>query len=32
VVGEAAGSKREKAITLGVSLLDEEDFLKILNQ
>jgi len=32
VVGEAAGSKREKAVSLGVPLLDEEDFLKILNQ
>ena len=32
MVGEAAGSKREKAVSLGVPLLDEEDFLKILNQ
>ena len=32
VVGEAAGSKREKAITIGVPLLDEENFLKMLNQ
>ena len=32
VVGEAAGSKREKALTLGVPLLDEESFLKMLNQ
>lgn len=32
VVGEEAGSKREKAITLGVPLLDEETFLKMLNQ
>ncbi len=31
VVGEAAGSKREKAVKLGISLLNEEDFLKILN-
>jgi len=32
VAGEAAGSKREKAISLGVPILDEEDFLKMLNQ
>lgn len=32
VVGEAAGSKREKAVKLGISLLNEEDFLKMLNQ
>lgn len=31
VVGEAAGSKREKAVKLGISLLNEEDFLKMLN-
>jgi DNA ligase (NAD+) len=31
VVGEAAGSKKEKALTLGVPLLDEEDFLKLIN-
>ena len=32
VVGEAAGSKREKAVKLGISLLNEEAFLKMLNQ
>ncbi|MCJ7579997.1 MAG: NAD-dependent DNA ligase LigA [Candidatus Aminicenantes bacterium] len=32
VVGEVPGSKKEKAITLGVPLLNEEDFLKMLNQ
>lgn len=31
VVGEAAGSKREKAVKLGISLLNEEAFLKMLN-
>jgi len=30
VVGEAAGSKREKAVNFGVPLLDEENFLKML--
>jgi len=31
VLGKAAGSKREKAVKLGISLLNEEDFLKMLN-
>ncbi len=31
VVGEAAGSKKEKAVKLGIPLLDEEDFLNMLN-
>lgn len=32
VVGEAAGSKKEKAKKLGISLLNEDDLLKMLNQ
>ena len=30
VVGEAAGSKYDKAISLGVPVLDESDLLRIL--
>ncbi len=32
VVGEAPGSKREKALALGVPLLDEKEFLKMIGQ
>ncbi len=31
VVGENPGSKHEKALKLGVTILDEEDFLKIIS-
>lgn len=32
IVGEDPGSKRDKAITLGVTILDEETFAKLLEQ